>query len=327
MHEKITDRIYRINVSLPNSPLKTLNSYLLLGHERYLLIDTGFNLPASLADIQEGIKGLGLDTERTDIFLTHCHADHTGLAGRVASKHSRIWISKIDFPYIERLIGDTREFRQELSDRLVRFGYPVHDIGKSIKLNPALANNAFEMYDATPVDDDLIIDLGGFRLRAFYTPGHTPGHMCVYSDEDKILFTGDHVLFDITPNITSWPGVADSLGDYLESLDMVAGLDVRLALPSHRKPGDLKQRVSGLKRHHDIRLAEVLRILESKPGQSVYETASQMTWQIRSADWDDFPVSQKSFAVGEAHSHLRYLEIRGRATKEVVSGVEYYSVA
>ena len=62
------------------------------------------------------------------------------------------------------------------------------------------------------------LELAGFSIRVFHTPGHTPGHMVLYLPEQQLLFSGDHVLFDISPNITSWPEVEDSLGDYLESL-------------------------------------------------------------------------------------------------------------
>ena len=75
---KITHNIKRIKIRLPGSPLKSLNSYLVKGEERNLLIDTGFHLDESFSDLQEGLRGLGIDMSRTDIFLTHCHADHAG---------------------------------------------------------------------------------------------------------------------------------------------------------------------------------------------------------------------------------------------------------
>ena len=63
-----------------------------------------------------------------------------------------------------------------------------------------------------------ILEYGGHRLEGFYTPGHTPGHMCFYDRGNEIMFLGDHVLFDITPNITSRHTVHNALGCYLDSL-------------------------------------------------------------------------------------------------------------
>ena len=326
MFEKITDSISRIIVSLPKNPLRSLNSYVVTGQDRNLLIDTGFNLPESFADLQEGIAELSLDMDRTDIFLTHCHADHTGLAGRIASKNTRIFISRVDLPLAARMIGDTRASRERLRGKLIESGYPADEIELSINLNPALANNSFEMFDTIAVDEGFTIDTGDFCLKAIYTPGHTPGHMCLYNEAEKIMFTGDHVLFDISPNITDWPEMPDSLDSYLESLKAVGQMDVKLALPAHREIGDFSKRIDELLEHHERRLAEVMRIVETKPGQSSYEIASQMTWKIRNNSWGDFPLSQKSFAVSEARAHLRYLENLGRVHKSKVADVERFFV-
>ena len=58
--------------------------------------------------------------------------------------------------------------------------------------------------------------------------------MCFYEEENKILISGDHILFDITPNITRWPELDNSLKVYLASLEKVKDLDVNLVLPGHR---------------------------------------------------------------------------------------------
>ena len=70
------------------------------------------------------------------------------------------------------------------------------------------------------------------------------------------MFTGDHVLFDITPNITMWPNLPNALGRYLESLEKVRALPVKLALPGHRHTGDLEARIQALFTHHRNRVGE-----------------------------------------------------------------------
>lgn len=77
--------------------------------------------------------------------------------------------------------------------------------------------------------------VGEYEVKAFCTPGHTPGHMVLYLPEQQLLFSGDHVLFDISPNITSWPEVEDSLGDYLESLKRLRNLPVQAVFPAHQR--------------------------------------------------------------------------------------------
>ena len=130
------------------------------------------------------------------------------------------------------------------------------------------------------------------------------------------MFTGDHVLFDISPNITTWVSVDDSLGDYLNSLRMIDQYDVQTALPGHRGTGDFHARIADLLEHHEQRLAECLGIVKRKPCQTVYDITGQMSWRIRCSSWEDFPIGQKWFAVGEAASHLRHLETRGLVTAD-----------
>ena len=145
-----------------------------------------------------------------------------------------------------------------------------------------------------------------------------------YEADKKIMFTGDHVLFDITPNITHWQGFEDSLGSYLDQLRRVRDIPVRLALPGHRKTGDYRARIDSILDHHRRRINDALQIIEQHPGMSAYEIAGCMKWKIRAADWDSFPVVQKWFAVGECLSHLDYLLKRDRIRFEIAGRAKRY---
>ena len=81
-----------------------------------------------------------------------------------------------------------------------------------------------------------MLEYGGYRLKAILTPGHTPGHMCLYDEEKKIFFCGDHILGTITPNITIELGADNPLQSYLDSLAKVEKLDVDLLLTAHGTP-------------------------------------------------------------------------------------------
>ena len=90
----------------------------------------------------------------------------------------------------------------------------------------------------TELQDGAALHYGGRMLRCVLTPGHTPGHLCLYDPARRRLFCGDHVLFHITPNICRWQGVEDSLGDYLKSLtDGGAGRGGVGIPPTGRRPG------------------------------------------------------------------------------------------
>jgi glyoxylase-like metal-dependent hydrolase (beta-lactamase superfamily II) len=185
------------------------------------------------------------------------------------------------------------------------------------QLNPAFKFAPPGGVRYTYVKNGEVLRVGGYSLRCISTPGHSPGHMCLWDEESGVMFTGDHVLFDITPNITAWPTIEDSLGDYLDSLRKVRDYPVKTALPGHRKQGDFHARIDELIGHHEVRLAEVKRIVRAEPGLTAFEIAGRMRWKIRSNNWDDFPAPQKIFAVGECQSHLDYLRLRGKINREL----------
>jgi glyoxylase-like metal-dependent hydrolase (beta-lactamase superfamily II) len=317
----VNNHIFRIVVRLPNNPLKSLNAYVLKGSRRNLLIDTGFNLPESFEDLSDGIKTLGLDMDQTDIFLTHCHADHTGLVPKVSSAGTRVFASGPDRERIEAAELDYRANWDRLENRLLTAGFPSQELTHSMSLSPALRYVPGKCFDMTTLEDGDVIDLGDMALRAVFTPGHSPGHMCLYLEKEEAIFLGDHVLFDITPNITDWPEMDDSLDDYLRSLEKIRKFSVKLALPGHREPGDFYARVDELALHHAARLEEAYGLIREFPGSTGYEAAARMHWNMRNKTWDEFPLSQKTFAVGEAMSHLYYLEHRGRIRSEDRDGV------
>ena len=118
--------IYRMLIPLPENPLKTLNSYLIKLENRNLLIDTGFNRPECHEALIENLKELNVDMEKTDIFLTHLHSDHTGLINKIAHKNSKVYIGKIDYEYMfENLEGFNWE---ESEKRFASEGFPYEII-------------------------------------------------------------------------------------------------------------------------------------------------------------------------------------------------------
>lgn len=310
MVEKLAKSLYRIIVPLPNSPLKDLNAYVIKGDDRNLIIDTGFNRSVCYEAMQKGLSELNIDLSRTDFMLTHMHADHTGLVTRLATPSSRIFFSRID----SRVFDEDNSW-QPLIDFAEINGFPADELQKALNSHPGFKYSPEKKPVFTLIDDGDVIECGEFRLRCIATPGHTQGHICLYEQEKKIFFTGDHILFDITPHIESWAYTTNSLADYIASLDKVYSLPVDLVLPGHRNfQGNLKNRIDELKRHHQERADEVLAVLGRRT-MNAYEIAAGMTWDIDCETWDDFPIAQKWFATGEAIAHLRYLEGEGRITR------------
>jgi glyoxylase-like metal-dependent hydrolase (beta-lactamase superfamily II) len=306
--KKITDGIFMIEVPLPGNPLRAINSYVIIGTHGNLIIDTGMNMPECLSAIKKGIEELELDLKKTAIFLTHMHADHTGLSGILGEECLHVYFSKVEFEFLFRFKDD---YWDRILNFLIKHGFPEEDAKKAVKNHPGQKYIAKGNIDFKFVSDGDRIDLGNFVLQCIHTPGHTPGHICLYESDKKILFSGDHILEDISPIIAVISDEDSPLKDYLNSLDKVFNLEVNLVCPGHRRVfTEYRKRIAELKEHHRRRLDEILKILASG-NRNAYEVASMMTWDINYKSWQEFPVLQKWFAVGEAIAHLKHLEEKG----------------
>ena len=312
---EICPGIFRIPIPLPRNPLRELNAYLVRGEGRSLLIDTGFRLPECRQAMAQSLRAIGADQDPLDIFLTHIHTDHMGLASELVRPGGTIYVGELDFPFTNQVWEDS--YWQEMDRRFLREGFPPSELAVTTATNPARTLGAdLDLPNYRSVKDGTVIPVGDYTLEVVATPGHTPGQLCLWLASEGILFTADHVLFDITPNITMWPNLPNALGHYLESLEKVRAYPVKLALPGHRHTGDLNGRIEALMAHHRARVAETLSIVRQVPGSTAYQIASRMHWDLRAKGWDDFPLNQKWFATGEALAHLEYLMERGQVRRE-----------
>ena len=298
--------IFSIQVDLPQNPLRNLNVYVIRTPDQNLLIDTGFNRYECCAALWAGIRELGLDLNKTSVFLTHLHSDHIGLAGDFVVQGCPIYMGRIDYEYLD---GVKNGSTQSAIDELFRFeGFPAELLARQNRENQGRRYGVKQMFPAQLVEDGATIDLGDLTVQCIHTPGHTPGHMVLYLPHEQLLFTGDHILFDITPNISIWGNVPHSLKDYLSSLEKIRSLPVQAAFPAHRHRGkSVDQRIDELQSHHKERLEEIHWAVVKNPGATAYQTAGMITWSARGLGWDQFPPHQKWFAMGETLAHLYFL--------------------
>ena len=167
------------------------------------------------------------------------------------------------------------------------------------------------------LNDGDLYEFDGWSLQAVWTPGHTPGHLCMYERNHKLMFTGDHVLPHISPNVSlseEQEGDGSSpLADFRESLRRVATFDVTLGLPAHEYTmPDLPARCEALIQHHDGRLEEHLAAI-GNGGATASDISSGVIWNT--GPFDKFHVFTKRAAMGETLSHLKLLLDEGQVTR------------
>ncbi|MEH0443668.1 MBL fold metallo-hydrolase [Streptomyces sp. B21-102] len=321
-----------LRVPIPDNPLGHTLVYVVDTDRGPVLIDTGWDDPSAWEALTSGLTACGTSVEALHgVVVTHHHPDHHGLSGKVREA-SGAWVAMhaADAAIVRRTRGTKPErWYTYMADKLTAAGAPEEHIAP-LRTTPARRRTLPGLAPALP-DREIVpgefLDLPGRRLRAIWTPGHTPGHVCLHLEEEHParlgghgrLFSGDHLLPEITPHIGLYEDpdddtVTDPLGDYLDSLERVGRLGAAEILPAHQHAfTDAPSRVRELLAHHEDRLTGLLTLL-SVP-LTAWQVAERMEWN---RPWDQIPYGSRNIAVSEAEAHLRRLVKQGRA--EAVTG-------
>ncbi|MFB6813386.1 MBL fold metallo-hydrolase [Streptomyces sp. NPDC056347] len=337
---QVTDHgggVHSIKVPIPDNPLGHTLVHVLETGRGPVLIDTGWDDPEAWDTLVAGLEAVGTEmAEIHGVVVTHHHPDHHGLSGRVREA-SGAWIAMhaADTAIVRR----TRASRPGtwmtyLVAKLTAVGAPEEHLaplreaaaaGERMRTLPGL-RAAVPDREIVPGE---LLDLAGRSLRAIWTPGHTPGHVCLHLEEEHPgnlpgrgrLFSGDHLLPGISPHIGLYEDpddatVTDPLGDYLDSLERIGRLGAAEVLPAHQYAfTDAAGRVRELLAHHEERLTGLLGLLAGP--LTPWQLAERMEWN---RPWDRIPHGSRNIAVSEAEAHLRRLVKLGRA--EAVAGSE-----
>ena len=219
--EEVRPGLWSIPVPWPRSGLRYTLSYLVSGRGGPALIDTGWPTEEAWSALADSITQTGHDiAEIRYVLVTHAHADHLGLAGRVReASGALVGMHPAESATLLHRVGP-QAWRERLSGWLRSRGAPDDQVAEitdlmagAVAFHARLARSDFDVeHDGLPLG-------AGTGLRAVWTPGHTPGHLCFYDEQQDVLLTGDHVLPRITPHIGLPPGAeGDPLGDYQASL-------------------------------------------------------------------------------------------------------------
>lgn len=337
-HEKIIDvdgvQVFLIQVPFSGgTPIGYTNVYLLRTGGRDLLVDTGVSHEAAYEVLRRALLELSVDMDNTDIFLTHFHVDHLGLAAAIAKPGTRVYLSAVD----EKLFRNrsNRSYRGTLKDRLAHEGFPKDELNDLERTDSALIpRSEWPMPTTfTNLADGEELVYGNVTLRVVSTPGHTPGHQCLYLPTQRIMFYGDHVLMNSSPNMAPFPGVPDSLGLYLLSLCKVSALPVDYVCMGHGEVTPVEQarqmprRIRWLLEHHKKRLADIKEMLGNHPGATGTEVAQTIPWNIPHSAWGDIPIIQRWIVVAETLAHLDHFVAEGEAIRQLQGDTYRYYVS
>lgn len=311
--------VVQVKVPLP-FPLRWVNAYLLPGPSGWTLIDPGLRTTAAEEVWTSALAELGVSFRHIDrIVLTHHHPDHYGLAGWFQERtNAQVFLSQPGLEQVRLLWGEGAPMTERLLALFRRHGLPA-------ELEAPMREHMDGFMPAVSPQPEVTVLSGGEEIRlgertytSILTPGHAAGHLCFYQAETKEMFCGDHVLPQISPNVSYLPGGIDEnpLASYLESLRTISRFEVRLAYPGHREPfGRLAARATELIAHHAERL-EAMQACLTEPA-TAYAVC-------RATFGEALSLHQLRFALSETIAHLIYLRETERAGVEEQDGIVFF---
>ena len=218
-----------------------------------------------LAQHVDAIIGASMMERVRWILLTHTHPDHWPAAGKIAQKTGAKIAAFAPFPKADEVTLDL---------------------------------------DLVLADGDSI-EGTEFRLEALHTPGHAPNHLCFWLEEERALFTGDHVLNGTTTVVN--PQRGGDMIQYLASLERLRKLRrVARICPGH---GDVIEDATATLdeyvAHRKMRERQILKLLKAKPATIP---------KIVAALYTDTPDGLLEMAQRQVHAHLLKLKAEGKVS-------------
>lgn len=169
--EKIDEETYAISEYYH---WEKFHSYLLIGNEAALLIDTGLGI----GDIKKEVSKI--TNLPVKVITTHVHWDHIG--GHASFED--VYVHRGDLKWLKEGLPIPIS---NIRDDVIR-GVDKDIMPKGFNIDEYL------IYKGEPsgiLEDNDIIDLGGRKVRIIHTPGHSPGHICIFEEEKGYLYSGD----------------------------------------------------------------------------------------------------------------------------------------
>ncbi len=295
--EKVWEGIYRGRYQFFGIGV---NAYLLVDGGEAALVDSGPVDGGVLSDAESTLKSLGLGIEALKVLIhTHHHLDHCGGSAELSQ------LSWLRIAYHPEELEYLRNLPEIQAKRAERWGMFIKWSGVPKELAPKkppyeAPNDIIEALCKaanTEVGDGDTLRVGSKTLRAIHTPGHTIGHICIYVEEDCVLFSGDHVLRAEAPL-----PFEHTIGDYVKSLEKLKDLEMKVILPGHGKPiSDPQTAVEELINREKNLRNKILELLSQEP---------MTAFELMRKTWEMAPTNP-FFAVVQILAHIRQLSEEG----------------
>jgi glyoxylase-like metal-dependent hydrolase (beta-lactamase superfamily II) len=271
--ERVLRGVWRLRLPLPWAGVPHCNAWALARGDGIVLVDCGMATRGSLRDLERALEQVGLAIANVRLLVcTHAHIDHCGQAAAVQARTGcELWLH----PRHAHLTASLDDPEAALARRIEiarQSGVPEAPLARW-----AAGRKEQETGMSGPLEvaRDLLpgvlveTDVGAWHVHA--TPGHAPSHVVLHQPESRLLISGDHVLGRISLYFDHG-FTPDPVQEFLDSLDVVDGLDARLTLSGHGRPfTDLHGHVEGNRALVRERLDAVLGALRERGEASAFD--------------------------------------------------------
>lgn len=201
-----------------------LSLYVIESEGEALLVDAGAGENECSYRLLDEV---GVPANRTTLWLTHLHRDHTGNASQLASEGARL--------EMRRSRNEGEPFDPADVFRLAGFeAGPSHR--RTYHQIDANASEAAIGHPIEKLDAGETVRIGSRTFRVIEFAGHAKGHGGLYEEETGIVFTGDQIIDGIVPAVTSMRLDRHDMERFHESLEAVRALHPRVMFPAHLHP-------------------------------------------------------------------------------------------
>lgn len=310
--------IYQVTIPLPFR-LNHVHCYLTRQEKGWTILDAGLNRPETEKTWQEAFEHHNIkpQTDIDKVILTHYHPDHLGFSSGLQEwTQAPVFMSEKG-QFLAQTIWQPSSY-----EKLYKF-FHNHGVPRQLVNQMSDYDKGFQSFIRPPVQFDTIeegqkVQLGELTYEAILTGGHAEGHLCFYSQEEKVFLGGDHILRRITPNISYYGyGEKNPLQVYIDSLKKLQTLDISIVIPGHGPVfHDAQERILEILHHHEERLEIVLDHVGGE--RTAYQVCQSLFHR-------ELTLHEQRFAMGETLAHLYYLVAKGEINKKIgVSGEIFF---
>jgi glyoxylase-like metal-dependent hydrolase (beta-lactamase superfamily II) len=300
--------VFTIPVPTP-FPVGPVNVHV-IAREPITLVDTGPLTEEAWAVLRHGLGRRGLAVEDVErVLLTHGHQDHFGLAARIErAGKARLLGGRLDRGHFR-----VRRNGRLLLEALTRAGFGGLSRFTMVAMTAAVDHYAEPLSSWDELSGGETLPGDGYSVLVRAVPGHTPGSLTFEVPEAGVLFTGDTVLRDITPNAIvdedpERPGETfRSVSRYFESLESIETGGAHMLTGHGRRIPDFAAHRAKLEGKYAFRVAQIERALAGTP-KTVRALCTRIFPTVRPMDL--------YLAYSEVLGFLMYLEDLGRAARE-----------